>query len=1041
MEPEMVGQGIVQRARTLCDAAVSALYALDPESGGLVLEARAGEGAEVLARLAAAPAGASVADLATESGRPVATPDLLADPRIHLPPVVRAQVAQSDPRAVLCLPLRVDARTVGVLAVGDVAGPVFHGDQVRLLEAFSDQAAVALEQSRLHRVARQRLRQTEMVLAVTQAVGAGPHPTEIFRRTLRELVRSLGADTAGAWLLDPALGRFVPCAGSHVAMEVAEARSRPDLTLDDPLIEEIKSRGAPIYTSVGEADPELDRRLARLLAHKAIVVQPVWSNGELIAVFAIAWLSDTHRFSADELRLVEAMADRIAGSLGSVDLRRGDEERARPRVAEGAPSPAASAPDGQGVFDTIAMAAATLLAGKLAVVWVADPRDRMLWPEGSYTADPALEHVRTGLAAIPYGEGVVGETFESGAPRYSADIGEDPRWLSRTLLRGSRLHAGVEIPLIAGDRPVGVLSVVFGERRHFAREERETLDLVATHAAIAIENARLFAEAERRRRAAESLAGVGRRLSQSLDPEDVGQRIVDSVRMLVGALRATLIQLEPESETLRLLAVSGEEAFPLGPGVAGFAIRERRPLITADLLADPRITLAPDVRAHLEGLPVRAVLSVPLVVGDLVIGALSVGDRPGRVFDPEEVQLLQAFADQAAIAIHNAHLYAETRRQQQEAVALEHVARQITSSLERDEVFQRIVDRVRELCRSDLAFLAPYDKEVGAAAIVAASGPGSEALTALTITPGQGVGARVLETGEPFATDDYPGDPRISRECLEIPAEAGVVALAVMPLRFRGGSTGLLWVANREARAFTARDLRVLSKLADQAAIALENSRLYARAQELGVNRERVRLAAELHDTLSQMLFSVALKLDWCLHRLPTQSELRSRVAEIKRDTGFMMGQIRDLIWRLSTDRSDDGWSVSEQLRRLIHQFRELTRLPVQLVEEGDVTRLGRGEREALVKTFREALANIAKHAQATQATVRIEVRAHDVLFEVTDDGVGPPVGTDVSRLAREPGHFGLRQMVERIEALGGRLEFDGALPSGFRLRGILPLR
>ncbi len=698
----MVGQRIVQRARTLCDAAVSALYALDPESGGLALEARAGEGAEVLGRLAAAPAGASVADLAAESGRPVATPDLLADPRIHLPPLVRAQVAQSDPRAVLCVPLRIDARTVGVLAVGDVAGRIFRGEHVRLLEAFSDQAAVALEQSRLHREA--------------------------------------------------------------------------------------------------------------------------------------------------------------------------------------------------------------------------------------------------------------------------------------------------------------------------------------------------LAEAERRRRAAESLAGVGRRLSQSLDPEDVGQRIVDSVRMLVGALRATLIQLEPESETLRLLAVSGEEAFPLGPGVAGFAIRERRPLITADLLADPRITLAPDVRAHLQGWPVRAVLSVPLIVGDLVIGALSVGDRPGRVFDPEEVQLLQAFADQAAIAIHNAHLYAETRRQQQEAVALEHVARQITSSLERDEVFQRIVDRVRELCRSDLAFLAPYDKEVGAAAIVAASGPGSEALTALTITPGQGVGARVLETGEPFATDDYPGDPRISRECLEIPAEAGVVALAVMPLRFRGGSTGLLWVANREARAFTPRDLRVLSKLADQAAIALENSRLYARAQELGVNRERVRLAAELHDTLSQMLFSVALKLDWCLHRLPTQSELRSRVAEIKRDTGFMMGQIRDLIWRLSTDRSDDG-SVSEQLRRLIHQFRELTRLPVRLVEEGDVTRLGRGEREALVKTFREALANIAKHARATRATLRIEVRAHDVLFEVTDDGVGPPAGTDASRLAREPGHFGLRQMVERIEALGGCLEFDGALPSGFRLRGILPLR
>src|SRR5207249_311131 len=132
-----------------------------------------------------------------------------------------------------------------------------------------------------------------------------------------------------------------------------------------------------------------------------------------------------------------------------------------------------------------------------------------------------------------------------------------------------------------------------------------------------------------------------------------------------------------------------------------------------------------------------------------------------------------------------------------------------------------------------------------------------------------------------------------------------------------------------------------------------------------------------------------------------------------KRATRLMMRQIRDLSWRLSTDRSDDG-SVSEQLRRLIHQFRELTRLPVDLVEEGDVTRLGRGEREALMKTFREALANIAKHARATRATLRIEVRAHDVLFEVTDDGVGPPAGTDASRLAPEPRPFAWRRRRSR---------------------------
>src|SRR5206468_3355569 len=179
--------------------------------------------------------------------------------------------------------------------------------------------------------------------------------------------------------------------------------------------------------------------------------------------------------------------------------------------------------------------------------------------------DPDLEDVAAGLAAIPDAERVIREISASGSPRYIADIRNDRRWSTQTRLRDCPLRTLVEIPLMTGSDAVGLLSIFFEDRGPLALEERETLDLVATHAAIAIQNARLFAEAERRRRAAESLAGVGRRLSQSLDPEDVGQRIVDSVGMLVGALRATLIQLEPESETLRLLAVSGDEAFPLGP--------------------------------------------------------------------------------------------------------------------------------------------------------------------------------------------------------------------------------------------------------------------------------------------------------------------------------------------------------------------------------------------------------------------------------------------------------------------------------------------
>jgi signal transduction histidine kinase len=232
----------------------------------------------------------------------------------------------------------------------------------------------------------------------------------------------------------------------------------------------------------------------------------------------------------------------------------------------------------------------------------------------------------------------------------------------------------------------------------------------------------------------------------------------------------------------------------------------------------------------------------------------------------------------------------------------------------------------------------------------------------------------------------------------------------------------------------------VLTKLAAQAAIALENSRLYAQAQELAVSRERVRVATELHDTLSQMLFSVALGLDWCLHRLGGGSELRSKVQEIKRETGLVMRHMRDLIYHLAPDHRGNDEEF-DQLTRLARQFRELTGIPVDLIERGDTSRLPARQREVLYKTFQEALANVAKHARATRATIRIDAGPDEVRFEVTDDGVGLPADADMGRLARAPAHFGLRQMLERIEAVGGDVTFGRTRPSGFRVQGTLPAR
>src|SRR5262245_18009495 len=119
MEPEVVGQRIVHQARTLCAAAAAALSRMEPGSRHLGLDACAGAAAETVGVLALASTGSGLADLAASDGCPVTTHDLLHDPRIRFPPSARASIAATDHRAVLCVPLRVDAAIVGVLAVGD----------------------------------------------------------------------------------------------------------------------------------------------------------------------------------------------------------------------------------------------------------------------------------------------------------------------------------------------------------------------------------------------------------------------------------------------------------------------------------------------------------------------------------------------------------------------------------------------------------------------------------------------------------------------------------------------------------------------------------------------------------------------------------------------------------------------------------------------------------------------------------------------------------------------------------------------------------
>src|SRR5262249_18108714 len=158
-------------------------------------------------------------------------------------------------------------------------------------------------------------------------------------------------------------------------------------------------------------------------------------------------------------------------------------------------------------------------------------------------------------------------------------------------------------------------------------------------------------------------------------------------------------------------------------------------------------------------------------------------------------------------------------------------------------------------------------------------------------------------------TDDVTRDTRLAGGPPGPPPEVGAGAPAGGAGRLSTPVTGLLWGGDKNRRRLPTEDGRGPRRAPGHAGggrpprppppARREHGRLYAEAQELAVSRERMRVATELHDALSQMLFSMALGLEWCLHRAGGQPELRSKIHEIKRETGVMMRQLRELIYHL----------------------------------------------------------------------------------------------------------------------------------------------
>ena len=398
-------------------------------------------------------------------------------------------------------------------------------------------------------------------------------------------------------------------------------------------------------------------------------------------------------WSDDEIAALEVMALHTAAIVARADaMERTQAHSTQLRRFGALTRLTAAAARGGNVFDAIAHETAALVGARAARVWVNVPEVRALHLRATSSGDGQVDAPgHDDLAVLPHGESVVGDVAQRGAAIFIHDVQQDPRWRNVRFVREARLHAFAGIPLVAGDSVLGVLSILFGEPRDFTLAERDQMTLIAEQAAVAVVNARLFAESERRRVAAEAvaarletLARLSRMVSASLDTESVLTGIARAAAELTGAPLVALWAADEASRTLSLRAVSHSElrgdfpvtTLPYGTSISGRVAAERRIINVGDIRSEPGFT-SPEWAAR-HGL--TSVLGVPILSHGDVLGVITfLGRAP---FDAEVARpdVLDAFVAQAAIAIRNARLYADL------ATTHEHLARSQTQLVQTERL-------------------------------------------------------------------------------------------------------------------------------------------------------------------------------------------------------------------------------------------------------------------------------------------------------------------------------------------------------------------
>jgi PAS domain S-box-containing protein len=787
--------------------------------------------------------------------------DVLSDPEYRWPQSQR----MGGQRTMLGVPIVRDDAVIGVIALWKERVEPFTLAQVQLVATFSSQAAIAIENARLFGETRDALERQTATAEILRVISSSPTDAgPVFEEIIRSASRLAGGCSVNVSRL--AGDHLHMAAYTPVSPAADEAlRSAYPVRISDagPIAEAVRTR-SPSFVGDWEADPDVSRK-ARETMHargfRSTLYVPIVHGDAVLGLMHVSKV-EPGPFPPQWVDLLKTFADQAAIAIENVRLFNETKEALERQTATAEILRVISESPGdlEPVFRAILGRATELCDAQLGIVFRREGERFYVVATRGEDAD-AISRWKEAFAAVgrPGPHSGLGRLLVDRQPVHIPDILEDAAYREGDALRLQtadilRARTFLAVPLLKNDAVIGAVVIYRHEVRPFSARQIELVKVFADQAVIAIENVRLFDEVRKRTdelsealRQQTATADVLKVISRStFDLQTVLQTLIEAAARLCEADQGTITR-QRDGVFYRVESYGYSDEFadyvrdlPVLPDrstATGRALLEGRNVHIADVLADPDYSFAEAQRLG----AFRTILALPMVREGNPVGVLTLTRTAIRPFSDKQIELVTTFADQAAIAIENMRLFEalqaknlELTEALEQQTATGEILRVISSSpTDITPVLDAVADNAARLCEANDVVVMM--NEGGVLRAVKSTGPFGERFGAkftIPVTRGSAAGRAVVERKtvqvadfESESDEEFP----IGREHRRAYGNHGAMAT---PLLHGDAVLGVIAMLRRDVRPFSDRQRALLETFADQAAIAIENVRLFNETKE-----------------------------------------------------------------------------------------------------------------------------------------------------------------------------------------------------------------